>query len=122
MVARRLLPLLALVAMIFASLAMVGGSAALAQPSSPAPSSHHERGAGDQAHCAEMSGQSETQDGGSRQGDCVSDCAVTCSAIPPLGSLLAGSAMVPAVVHPLPLVDRMHGMNPESADPPPRTA
>lgn len=122
MVARRLLPFLAMLAIVFAPLSMLGGPAAMAQSSMSASSSHHEQSAGDSAHCAETRGDNQNEDNSSRQKDCLSDCAVTCSAIPPLGNLFADSAMLPAVAHPLPLMDRMHGLNPESADPPPRTA
>lgn len=111
-----------MLAIVFAPLSMVGGPAAMAHSSMPASSSHHEQSAGDSAHCAEMSGDNQNENDSSRPGDCLSDCAVTCSAIPPLGNLFADSAMLPAVAHPLPLVDRMHGLNPESTDPPPRTA
>lgn len=122
MITSRLLPFIAMLAMVFAPLSMVGGSAAVAQSPMPASSTHHEQSAGDPAHCSEMSGESPNEDDSSRQGDCFSDCAVTCSAIPPLGTLFGDSAMLPAAAHPLPLVDRMQGLNPESADPPPRTA
>lgn len=122
MVASRLLPFLAMFAIVFAPLSMLGGSAAMAQSPMPASSSHHEQSAGDSAHCAEMNGENQNDDDSSRQGDCLADCAVTCSAIPSLGNVFADSAMLPAVAHPLPLVDRMQGLNPESADPPPRTA
>ena len=120
MVARRLLPFLAMLAIVFAPLSMVGGPVAMAQSAIPAFSSHHEQSADDSAHCAEMSGEGQNEDNSARQGDCLSDCAVTCSAIPPLGNFFAASAMLPAVAHPPPLVDRMHGLSPESADPPPR--
>lgn len=122
MVARRLLPFFAMLAIVFAPLSMVGGPAAMAHSSTPASSSHHEQSAGDPAHCAETSGDDKNEHDSSRAGDCLSDCVVTCSAIPPLGYHFADSAMLLAVAHPLLLVDRMHGLNPESTDPPPRTA
>jgi hypothetical protein len=122
MVARRLLPLLAMLAIVFAPLSMVGGPAAMAHSSIPAPSSYQEQSAGDHPHCAEMSGENQNEDDSSLEGNCLSDCAVTCSAIPPQSNLVAGSAMLPAVAHPLPLACRMRGLSPESTDPPPRTA
>jgi hypothetical protein len=122
MVARRLLPFFAMLAIVFAPLSMVGGPAAMAQSSMPGGSSHHEQAAGDSAHCAEMSGDVQKEDDSSSEENCLSECAVTCSAIPSQSNLVAGSALLPAVAHPLPLVDRMHGLSPESADPPPRTA
>jgi hypothetical protein len=122
MVARRLLPFLAMLAIVLAPLSMVGGPAAMAQSAMPAPSSHHEQSAGAPSHCTDMAGEDQQEDDSSRQGDCLSDCAVTCSAIPALGNLFADSAMLPALAHPQPLVDRMQGLNPESIDPPPRTA
>lgn len=122
MVARRLLPFLAMLAMVFAPLSMVGGFGAMAQSPVPVSTSHHEQSARDSANCADMSGENQNDDESSRQGDCLSDCAMTCSAIPPLGNHFADSTMPPAIAHPLPLVGRMQGLNPESADPPPRTA
>lgn len=73
-------------------------------------------------HCAEMSGETRDEDGSFPQGDCLTDCAVACSALPALGSLALDGRLVVGVSQPRPLVDRLHGLNPESADPPPRLA
>ena len=123
MVARRLVRILTMLALLFAPLSMVGGHAAMAMPTVAAASSdsHHEQMAGQSAHCAEMAG--ETQGGGgSAPGDCLTDCAVACSAIPALGNVMADQPLAPAMAQLRPLVGRVRGLHPESADPPPRIA
>jgi putative hemolysin len=121
MVARRLVRILTMLALLFAPLSMVGGHAAMAMPAAAASASHHEQAGDQSAHCTEMGGETEHDDGSS-PGDCVTDCAVACSAIPALGSPMADQPMARAMAQPLPLVGRMPSLHPESADPPPRIA
>lgn len=121
MVARRLVRILTMLALLFAPLSMIGGYAAMAMPAAAAAASHNEQADDQSAHCAEMAGQSEEDDGTS-PGDCLTDCAVACSAIPALGSAMADQPMAPAMAQPLALVGRIRGLHPESADPPPRIA
>ena len=123
MVARRLVRILTMLALLLAPVSMIGGHAAMAMPApAEASASHHDPAASQSAHCAEMAGQSEDDDDGSSPGDCMTDCAVACSAIPPLGSAMADRPMAPAMGQPLLLVGRIDGLHPESADPPPRIA
>ena len=111
-----------MLALLLAPLSMMSGHAAMAMPAVADAASHHEQAASPSAHCAEMAGESQDDDGGSKSGDCLTDCAVACSAIPALGSIMADQPMAPAMARPLPLVGRVRGLHPESADPPPRVA
>ena len=121
MVARRLVQILTMLALLFAPLSMVGGHAAMAMPSAEMSAAHHEQAAKQSAHCAETSGENQDDMGGP-PGDCLTDCAVACSAIPALNSVMADQPMAPTMAQPLPLVGRVRGLHPESADPPPRIA
>lgn len=122
MVARRLVRILTVLALLLAPLSMVGEHAAMAMPATAAPPSHHEQAADQSAHCSEMAGDTQDEDKGSSSGDCQTDCAVACSAIAPLGNAVADQLVVPAIARPLALVSRIAGLHPESDDPPPRTA
>jgi hypothetical protein len=114
--------ILAILAMLLAPMSMMGSPAAMAQPAVSASASHHEQSAQEGGHCAELSGENQENNGSGSQQECLSDCAVTCAAIPVLGVLLGEPVLLLALAHSAPLVDWMHGLNPESADPPPRTA
>lgn len=114
--------LLVMLALVFAPVSMMSGFAATAHPAMAAAESHHDQSGGQAKHCAEMSGETQDKDGSFPQGDCLTDCAVACSAIPALGSLSLDGTLALGVMQPRPLVDRLHGLNPESADPPPRFA
>jgi hypothetical protein len=122
MLARRLIRILTMLALLLAPLSMVGEHAAMAMPAMANTASHHEQAADSSAHCAEMASDTQDEDQGSRSGDCLTDCAVACSAIPPLGNTMVDHQVVPAIAQPLPLVRRIAGLHPESADPPPRNA
>gem|GEM_PF-5607836 len=122
MVAKRLVRILIMLALLFAPLSMMGGPAAMAQPLAARYVSHDEQAMDMPAHCAEMGGNAQDQNSTSPQGDCLSDCAVTCAAISALGSGMVERATVPAMVPARAFVDPLHGLRPESADPPPRTA
>jgi hypothetical protein len=112
-----------MLALLLAPLSMVGGHAAMAMPTEASASSSHHEGVGDQSeHCAEMSGQTEDEGRSSPVRDCLVNCAVACSALPSLGSVMADQAMAPAMAQLLPLESRVRGLHPESADPPPRIA
>jgi putative hemolysin len=121
MVARRLVRILTMLALLLAPLSMVGGHAAMALPVAAASAVHHDQASDQSAHCAEMGGETQEDDDTSPD-DCLTDCAVACSAIPALGSAMADQPMAPAMARPLPLVGRVRGRHPESADPPPRIA
>jgi len=122
MVARPLTRIVAMLALLFASLGMVGGPAA-ASPASAATSSHHERVANPGAHCAEMSGEGQVQtDDSPLAGDCISDCALGCAAIPAPDSRMIEQTIVPADLPPRVLAAPLHGKSLGSVDPPPRTA
>lgn len=122
MLAKRLVRILAMLALVLAPLGMAGGSAAMAQPAAIPSASHHEQAASMPDHCAELGGETDDHDGSSPQGDCLSDCAVSCAAIAAPGNGMADPAMVPAMARPRAFADPLHGLSPESADPPPRTA
>ena len=120
MVATRLAPTMAMLALLFAPLGMIGGYTAMAQPAASA--SHHEESAEQYAHCAEMKGETQNKTGGSSPGDCVADCAITCSAIPAFGNAIAQPPVVPRIAHSLLPFSPLGGLSPEAADPPPRLA
>lgn len=122
MVAKRLVRILTMLAVLFAPLGMLGGSATMAQPVTVASGSHHEQAANMAAHCAEMGGETQDDDGSFPHGDCLSDCAVSCAAISALGSVLTDHAILPAMPQARAFADPLHGLIPGSADPPPRTA
>jgi hypothetical protein len=111
-----------MLALLFAPLSMIGGHAAMAMPAAPAAASHHEQSADASVHCAEAGESARDETRGSEEGDCLTDCAVTCSAIPALGSAMTQPPMPPALARPLALAGLVRGLHPESADPPPRTA
>ena len=121
MVARRLVRILTMLALLLAPLTMIGGHAAMAMPAAATSASHHDQAADPSAHCAEMSGETQDDDGTS-PGGCLTDCAVACSAIPALCSAMADRPMAPAMAQPLALAGRVRGLHPESVDPPPRIA
>lgn len=120
MVARPLVRILTMLALLLAPLSMIGGHAAMAMPAAAASVSHQSETGDQSAHCAEIPG--ETEHEGSSPGGCLTDCAVACSAIPALGSSVTDRSMAPAMAQPLPPVGGVRGLHPESADPPPRTA
>ena len=122
MLARRLVRILAIFAILLAPMSMMASSAAMAQPTTPESALHHEQSAAKGGHCAEMSGENQKDDGSATQQECLSDCAVTCAAIPVFGDPLRDPDLLLTMAHPVPLVNWMRGLNPESADPPPRTA
>ena len=111
-----------MLALLIAPLSMIGGHAAIAMPAAPASAFHDEQAGEQSAHCAEMAGETEDYDDGTSPGDCLTDCAVACPAIPPLGTTMADQPTAPAIAQPLALVGRVRGLHPESADPPPRIA
>lgn len=122
MLGRRLLRILTILAMLLAPMSMMGSPAAMAQPAASASASHHEQSAAEGGHCAGMRGESQENDGSGSQQDCLSDCAVTCAAIPVVGEPLGEPVLLLSLSHSAPLVNWMDGLNPESADPPPRAA
>jgi hypothetical protein len=114
--------ILAIFAILLAPASMMGNPAAMAQPMAPSSASHQESAAGEGSHCAEMNGANQENDRSAPQRECFSECAVTCAAIPVLGGLLREPVLLLALPHPDPLMNWMRGLNPESVDPPPRTA
>lgn len=122
MLAGRLVRILAIFAILLAPISMMASSAAMAQPTVPESALHHEQSAAEGGHCAGMSGENQEEDGSSSRQECLSDCAVTCAAIPVLGDPLQDPVLLVAMAHPVPLLNWMRGLNPESADPPPRAA
>jgi hypothetical protein len=118
----RLLRLLTIVALLLAPLTMVSEHAAMAMPAPVAADAetHHMGSAGQSEHCAGMAERSD--DDTAPQSDCMTDCAIACSAIPPLRSEMAAHDPIVALVEPLPLVAGIDGLHPESDPPPPRAA
>lgn len=121
MVAKRLVRILTMLALLIAPLGMMGGYATMAQAAAVTSGSHHEQAAKMPVHCAEMGGETHDQDGSSPQGDCLSDCAVSCAAISAPGSVMTDQTLLPAMAQARAFADPLHGLSPESADPPPRT-
>ncbi|MGX7953530.1 hypothetical protein ACWPM1_13335 [Tsuneonella sp. HG249] len=110
-----------ILALLVAPLGMWGGPSMALTPSASASS--EQQSADHATHCAEMAGENEgPSDRGSSQSDCLSDCAMACSAIAAPGSRIAERKVGAAVIDANSPIDTLHGLNPESADPPPRTA
>ena len=122
MVVRHLVRVLTMLALLFAPLSMMSGHAAMAMPVAADAASHHKEAGSSSADCGEMGSESQDDDVGSTLGDCLTDCAVACSAIPALGSAMADQPLPPAMDQPLPLLGRVRSLHPESTDPPPRIA
>jgi hypothetical protein len=121
MIAARLMLILAMFALLVAPLSMSGGSAMAMSPA--ASTSSDQQSVGHATHCDEMSGEADGHAGGdSSQNDCQSDCALACSAITAAGGRIADRQVGAAIIETRLPVDTLHGVNPESADPPPRTA
>ena len=119
MVARRLVRILTMLALLLAPLSMMGGHAAMAMPAGTSAAPHHMQTADASGHCAGMAGK-PVKDQRSQDGSCVSDCTVACSAIPVFGSLMPDQVMAPAMRRVPALLHRSSGLRPESDDPPPR--
>lgn len=127
MTAARLVRLLTIFAMLLAPLGMIGGHAAMATPIASGsmaehhvqPADHHAAGSNEAEPCDDMGGQSE--DERSSGDDCLVDCAITCSAIPAAGAMMAQPATF-LVAQPHSLVAVITGRHPESDPPPPRVA
>ena len=120
MTATRLVRVLTILAMLLAPLGMVGEHAAMAMPAAAAAGAHHASNMDQAGHCSEGSGQSEDEK--APASDCLIDCAIACSAIPAIGTQMAGHPPALAIIQPLSLVNRITGLHPESDPPPPRFA
>lgn len=122
MVAGPLMRIVAMLALLFASLGMVAGSA-VANPGAATMAPHHERKADPAVHCAETGAEGRGQTNESPlAGDCISDCALGCAAIPAPDSRMTDPTVGPAAMPPRVLADPLHGKSLGLADPPPRTA
>lgn len=103
----RLLSILAILALIAAPVAMLGGGTAMAA------SQTQSVGATD--HCSGVH-----EDNDRRQPAASHDCVMTCSAIAPAAEPIAKkTAALPAVHHPLPFA-AFEGVEPQAETPPPR--
>jgi hypothetical protein len=111
-----------MLALLLAPLSMVSEHAAMAMPAMATTAPHHQQADNQPAHCADMAGETQDKEQGSPARDCLIDCAVACSAIPPLNNVVALQALPPAMAQPLPLLSSIAGLHPESDDPPPRLA
>lgn len=120
MFATRIAAILAMLALLFGPVSMIGGYVAMAQPSASA--SHHEQSPGQSAPCTEMSGETQDRSSDPSLVDCLTDCAITCSAIPAFSNAIAHPVLVPRIAHALPLASPLRGVPPEASDPPPRPA
>ena len=121
-VARCLVRILTMLALLLAPLSMMGSHAAMAMTGAEAMASMHTEVVEPPSHCADIVGQAQHDEQSSPLSDCKSDCAVMCSAIPALGSLMAERPLMPAMIQPIALPSRVRGLHPESDDPPPRIA
>jgi hypothetical protein len=108
----RLFRLLAILAFLLAPAGMIGGAPAVA--SAPAVP-HHDAATAAPDRCAGM--EEDTDRPSPRH-----DCAMACAAIPPLGSVIGARPLAPSVVDPVRPATFGHGLGPEAATPPPRTA
>ena len=111
---------LTMISLVLAPVIMLGGTAGAASPMALATGHHDEQMSA--AHCAEMTADSEDDSTGFPQGDCLTDCAMTCAAVAPLASADLDAPALPYMARFAPLVSAMHGVSAESADPPPRVS
>lgn len=112
----RLVRILTILAMLVAPLGMMGGHAAMAMPVPAQPAMDHMAAMSTAGHCADMDKQSEDQRGSGI------DCMIACSALPSAESEIAAHPLAATVVQPIPLVEGLSGLHPESDPPPPRFA
>ena len=117
MLVRSLVAVLTMLALLFAPLSMVSGYAAAAMPGQATSHVMVEDGPG---HCAGTGSESPKDESGALPGDCLNECALTCSAIPALGDSIVERPRPLALIQPLPLASRVRGLHPESDLPPPR--
>lgn len=106
MSATGLLKWLTLLALLFAPLAMIGGS----------PAAAHARPAV-AGHCAEAEKPVEAPP--SAPADCMIACA---GCLPTQGGTLSGLPRLEPAAQPAPIAFRIRGLHPEAATPPPRTS
>jgi hypothetical protein len=112
MSASRLIPFLALLALVLAPLGMMDAHAAMAAPA-PGLAAHHGQSSD---HCAGMDQPEKL-----KPVSCI-DCIMVCSGVPVAESGVAAHPLATAPLPRLPLEQRVHGLHPESEPPPPRFA
>ena len=113
----RWLRLLTIFAMLFATISMSGGHAAMAMPSGEGASAHHAQMSDmPPGHCEDMGGK-QNPDSKNRSNI---DCMISCSVIMAAAGAFA-DAPPPEMQTRTPLLVSIHdGLNPESDPPPPR--
>lgn len=116
----RLVRFLTILAMLFAPLGMVGEHAAMAMPAAADAPAHHAESAAPAAHCADMTAQAGDESDLGK--DCMTDCAIACSAVPAFVGGIALHEPLAAMIEPQPLARGLRGLHPESDPPPPRNA
>lgn len=114
MPATRQMRILTLFAILFASVWLAGGHAAIAIPPAMTGMDHAQADAVMAGHCTEMHGEDEHRAGRSI------DCMIACAGLPAIGATLAAPRFVAAPRPPLPLQSPIFGMPPEMELPPPR--
>lgn len=112
----RLLRLLTMIAVLFSSLSMMSGHAAMAMPAPSASTMDHMKATAPAGHCADMAADREPDD----QGAPDIDCMIACSAIPAADFEVETHPMAAGFLEPVRLVSALHGLHPESDPPPPR--
>ena len=116
----RLIRMLVLLAVLISPLAMMDDHAAMATASIAAPAASHLQARSGEGHCEESASQPSTPEPAAPDRDCLLDCAVTCSVVPPVAArmpdvpfgLAAAPIRAPAGL--------LSGRQPESDPPPPR--
>lgn len=115
MLAKRLLRLLTLLAVLLSPAALLGEHAAMAMPAAPmAAEAGHHAGAAAPAHCPDSAPAPE------RQSRPDIDCMMACSAIAAPAVELADHEAIVGLDPPAPLSAGLSGRQPESDPPPPR--
>lgn len=110
-----LLRILTICAILFASISMSGGHAAMATPVTAAGEHHAKAGADPAGHCADLPGNDERAAGRSI------DCMIACAGLPAVGTAIAAGLALEASRSPLPLQSPIAGVLPEMEPPPPRS-
>ena len=112
----RWLRLLTIFAMLFASISMASGHAAMAMPGMTAPMSHHSQMQMQMpsGHCGDMGSTHKAPRGSGI------DCTIACSVIQAFAGAVAERQPMVSMAQPLMKEQRHDGLNPESDPPPPR--
>ncbi|HEY0624092.1 hypothetical protein [Sphingomonas sp.] len=120
----RLLRVLTIAAMLFASFSMLGGHAAMAAPGASIAAGHGATGHGAMAADGTAAMAGHCDDAQKRSGDRLPgadiDCMIACAALPALGGCYVFERPSPSSAQRAPRVAGIHGVDLQADPPPPR--